>query len=875
MNRDRPSTGQDAMREVLSLVRLYRDALNDPQAGDRRQELRQLIQHRCGAVASSPTEVLDTSVTTNLLGYSERPFERAFLKSAESKITSTAADEAKVDSSKHYESENSVDLGEPDSRVQELKIRKKLDAGGNWEHVKSTALSMFRADPTVAQAARIMELAALHGGMEEAPRLFSIFQKAVPGFFAHVHKKLREYIVANMWSQGEKQMLESIAISESLEDATSIEILFEFDRLVATGRIVDAFMMSQQYWNQMYAAVKTFGEVVGYSSSKFWYTLVTLSVELGSDSMAKLYAAKIEKSDPLAVKAAQLLGRIQHESENDAGNRLTSQIMAAPTAADKLTVLFDMIDLVSRNPDDRRRWEVNEVLGHPLKLFPSIASVWQDFSRALINRRDSISVLPNLYKVFLQNADQFHPRVMDLALWDGPFCDTNWPQRYVWLSDYLKAVACLHRFVAMGMQAEPLLWTARDLMQNREHEIHFEPLSRWNELCLAASRQITTSREINPTEKTVMLSQIKLVQDVESMKREDIVRLVESNASLPVTAYNSLVAISASRLDLHLELLLLNHKAISYALSNQELDRMWILARSAGKADFVWRIATLLKFRKALKPNASNAWEISGENRKEYPLHVPQLRVVRSIADDASGMRRRLMSDLSVSGSKLALLLGTVSQDIRRFKRSANLSAFVSELESKLSTSEWAAGKEALIHRDTIIADSELLIPPAAELIPNTRWASVFTSVGARLGLYAFQWSSKYLEQTLRHLFLPSGGFRELVDIDGLTGRCLRQMSEEERLAIQNIVHCAKIMNEEDFQEMLCILVSRISTLVYSSHLDALQTLADMRMPLRVVRGLESFLLSDQYGRIRSTFGSAHETPIPASIQSISSIIIR
>jgi len=192
MNRDRPSTGQDAMREVLSLVRLYRDALNDPQAGDRRQELRQLIQHRCGAVASSPTEVLDTSVTTNLLGYSERVPSLYRYQSAESKITSTAADEAKVDSSKHYESENSVDLGEPDSRVQELKIRKKLDAGGNWEHVKSTALSMFRADPTVAQAARIMELAASHGGMEEAPRLFSIFQKAVPGFFAHVHKKLRE-----------------------------------------------------------------------------------------------------------------------------------------------------------------------------------------------------------------------------------------------------------------------------------------------------------------------------------------------------------------------------------------------------------------------------------------------------------------------------------------------------------------------------------------------------------------------------------------------------------------------------------------------------------------------------------------------------------
>jgi hypothetical protein len=873
MNRDRPSNGQDEMGEVLSLVRLYRDALNDPQAGDRRQELRQLIQNRCGAVAAdvSIPKAVPTFESKHVL--QENAFERKFEKSSEFVRSAEFKRTPQIDGIEEIATSTDFDAVDQDSRIHELKIRRKLDAGGNWEHVKATAMNMFRADPTIAQAARIMELAALHGGMEEAPRLFVIFQKTVPGFFAHVHKKLREYIVANLWAQGEKAMLESVVDSAALEDATSIEILFEFDRLVASGRLVDAFMMSQQHWNQLYAGVKTFGEVVGYPQAKFWYTLVTLSVELGSDSMAKLYAAKIEKSDPLAVRASQLLGRINHDAESSTANRLNSQIASAPTAADKLTVMFDMIDLVTRNPEDRRRWEVNEVMGHPLALFPSIASVWQDFSRALINRRDSISVLPNLYKVFLQNADQFHPRVMDLALWDGPFCDANWPHRYLWLSDYLKAVACLHRFVAMGMQAEPLLWTARDLMKNREHEIHFEPLSRWNELCSAAARQITTSREINPTEKTVMLSQIKLVQDVESMKREDIVRLVEAHSNLPVSAYNSLVAISSARLDLHLELLLLNHKAISHALSNHELDRMWILARSAGKPDFGWRIATLLKFRKSLKASVSNAWEISGENRKEYPLVVPPVRVVRSIADDASGMRRRLMSDFSIAGSKLALLLSTVSNDVRRFKRSANLSPFVHELESKLSMCEWAGGKEALIHRDTIIADSELLIPPAAELIPNTKWAAVFTSISARMGTYTFQWSPKWLEQTLRHLFLPSGGFREMVDIDGVTGRCLRQMSEEERLAIQNIVHCAKVMSEEDFQELLYILVARVSSLVYSSHLDALQTLADMRMPLRVIRGLESFILSDQYGRVRSASGSAHETPIPASIQSISSAI--
>ena len=72
-------------------------------------------------------------------------------------------------------------------------------------------------------------------------------------------------------------------------------------------------------------------------------------------------------------------------------------------------------------------------------------------------------------------------------------------------------------------------------------------------------------------------------------------------------------------------------------------------------------------------------------------------------------------------------------------------------------------------------------------------------------------------------------------------------------------------MNDDKAYEILLMFLIRLSSTSFQNHLLAFETMDKMRVPLRVRRSFENWLVSTQYSQLRMTLRSQSHMAIPES----------
>ena len=146
----------------------------------------------------------------------------------------------------------------------------------------------------------------------------------------------------------------------------------------------------------------------------------------------------------------------------------------------------------------------------------------------------------------------------------------------------------------------------------------------------------------------------------------------------------------------------------------------------------------------------------------------------------------------------------------------------------------------------------------------DSDWSLVLMTYAEKLGLNLFGWQMSRFHRLTDGLISSMSRGQEKV-LTGRVGKWLRSLSPLQRKSWYEFAKHASHMNDEKAYEILLIFLIRISSTSFQNHLLAFETIDKMRVPLRVRRSFENWLVSSQYTELRMNLRSQSHMAIPES----------
>jgi hypothetical protein len=465
-----------------------------------------------------------------------------------------------------------------------------------------------------------------------------------------------------------------------------------------------------------------------------------------------------------------------------------------------------------------------------------------------------------LLQVFADRRFQFEAPPLDKAFWE-PLLYLKHPSQAKNL--YWRAFAQIHQYVATLGADELLVWQARRTYR-QAMELTAKPFAEtWGDIHSKLLGFFRRSSRLEESKREQVLRQLKVVGNYLDVQREDIRNYLAICDRPNDAILSELQNLVRQREDWPLEVELLEHITRGLHYRNQDLARLWVLARHQRHFDLGWRVASVLAARDQLHQDVNRVWALTAERRHERGLLTLQVDDAATLLEHFEGEERQFLEAFWQIGPLLPELLAVLSRQVKAVRRSPPESSWAKSIEQALERSTvWPAAKKIYRNRE----DGQYSeIPPFADLMPDNRWASLWIAVAERFGLYAWRWQLSVLHGELEGLLSKLNRSKDLV-LPARVGKWLRGLTPAQRKSWYDLGVLSKRLSDERGYEILGSLVSRVSTLLSGQHLLGLQSLAAMGAPVRLRWDLERFILSQGYSIYRRNRRVALSLEIPETL---------
>ena len=751
-------------------------------------------------------------------------------------------------------------------------LRGKVNSGARWREMEATAWERLEKQPDVEVAASIVELAYLHGSLEDAGVALERVRKIGPAFYIEIHSGVREKLCGSLWDTRFKGAVADLVFKERENPALlPIEKRLLFLVLAKSKDPSTPWLYFRSFQREILdstyepTSIELNTDLVLIKAAK-------VGLELGDEEVARELLDLVPRDSIHRDEALQALLSINYESKfvgEETSDSIVNLVKAEGDWRERIRILHGFL-LNARDSiatSDRNRASINELLRNPLLIVPKTEESWRYLSALLVSFRDLEQKLPNLFQVFKQNATQFHSPALDFSLW-VPFLDEQ--ELTIDIDKtYWTGVAKLHQYVAQGIKYESCLWQARDLV-SRAAKGWARPLPvQWKDLLHSASIACANAPHNFEYDRQMMLKQTRIATDLNLVAIGDVEEYLRLNDNPSLVVLNELVEFARIRKAESLEFRLILIRAKSSHLTNLDLDSCWRVAVGNNCWDEAWRTATILNTRGSLNDQVRCAWEMSGEKRSRYGFHTVRDSHFQACLSGLSAPIARLINASVSVGPKLPELLAILDSDIKTIKRgSPNPKSLQGEVELFLAKIPWLpAQAKTYISNNEMASVSGAQLPAFVNVLPQNIWSYIVLNLCDRLGINAWDWRLSHLSSMIADLVPRMTSVSGVNSQSSKVARRLRDFTPDQRNAWQEIAGLSRVLSDEDAHIGFAQFVCRLATVIYQSHFEALTSLHQMRAPISLIWDLEQWIVSDGYSKVRSELGSGSRVPVPTSLK--------
>lgn len=760
-----------------------------------------------------------------------------------------------------------------DASHYELKIRQLVQVNGTWEQMAPLAWRLFELRSSVETAAHILELAFLHGDEADVMQVFNRCFAQERNFYRYVNKAVRNQLLKIFWHKPIGVQIALVLSSRRHEQwlipTEQLYVLLNMGGDPAAG---DGLSYYQSHIKEVHQAVKLVGSDLGFDDSTVFLQVARYAVDAGKHGEALNLLSKVAISSPEYQEALNLNLTIESLDRNAGQSSYFRALSEEPSWQNRVELLKSFINSTRTNEKfrDRNRSSLNILLRDPLKWIPTESDAVEMLSGCLAGGIDIEHLLPSLMTIYEQHIGKVLERPLEIALWQ-PLLDEAKMNRY----PYWRGVAHMHKYLAGHGRDEGELWHARrDLLDTPTGQSSV-PSTRlsWPSLLRWAAEWIAQSRTITVESRQCMLLQVSVAGDLSMISPADVRSYLKLNPSAPNHILVELESVARSHQDRDLEMSILRCRGLQTYLRNSDCIRIFQIARERRDYDLAWRVCTVLASRRALDEQILGSWQISGEQRKAYPIHSPRIETIEACLQGMSLHEVKLCRAIVKSGAMIPEIIASADKTMESFRvKSPASGSFEFQVDEKLNQIPWMPlQKKLYFHPGDVENPEALRVPAFAKRVPHNEWCTTLLKLIDRLGISSWNWRMSRLGSLLNSQIAFNISRADHRNFSLRSSRSTRSTTATQRAGLADLRFIAKALADEAAGLCLAKFVCRLSTAMYQNHFQALDSLQNMRVPLAVLRDLENWILSDSYSEVRKACGTASVVAVPATAYPASS----
>lgn len=813
---------------ALRLIRLRRLAEN-------RQIPARLVELYASQIQSPPAENLEVKATQD-----EVPSERQ---------AATAAGPAKVLTERGEEAE--------------LILRRLGAAEESWENMKPYVHEVFERWPRPEIAAKVAEMAFLHGSPDDLIEVLESYRESCPNFYFLVDPNVREYIVLRLWMARKEAVLNHFLHNKAFRSyLLPVEHFFVFWSLFASPKQKKAFEYFQRHQFELQKALNDFGKRLKLNPGYFYLTVGRLALAAREEVLARQLLEKIKREDAEFPQALDLLIKFDVELDENGLCPFGRKLSFEKKWENRVKLLHEFFVGCQRIEGVRHqeRNALNHLLYDPLRWFPQNAQAWGQVAKLLVKFADLAFLLPNILQVYRSRRFEYESPGLERALWE-PLLRIRCGDLSV--DAYWRCFGFIHQYVALGGEDENLIWKARRQMQ-KASELCSKPLPEtWSDIHSKLLGFVSRSFRYEEKQRLELLVKLKVAGSYLDVQSEDIRKYLDQMGVPNYDVLSELQNLVRQREDWQLELDLIQRLAYRNHYRNQDLNRLWQLSRQLNQFDLAWRVASVVQARQVLHPDIARLWGLTADRRQDRNLKAVSDQGWDVLLGDMKEDHRKFLKAVIAVGPLLPELLAVVSKFIKTQKRPLMKSNLEKEFERVVQRMPWLLASKKIYRHE---GDMELwAIPPFADILPENRWTAVFMNLADRSGILTWRWQLSFLYGEIEGLLIRLSRGKDVL-IPSRVGKWLRNLTPAQRKSWYDLGIFAKRLSDDEAQVLLGMLMARLATCMCHLHSEALDSLAAMGAPIAMRWDLERFILSPGYGRLRAQLGTAVRLEVPVSL---------
>jgi hypothetical protein len=747
------------------------------------------------------------------------------------------------------------------------KIRHVVNSGAPWHVVSELLWQRFNDDQTPEIAAHFLETAFVHSNQSDTLEIFShIMSTGLNGFYWHLHPRLRDFLVEHAPDSNLDQLYWIIAKERDATKLSGVEQAYIFLRLSMTpdkSAAWNYFRRNKIKILEVFEKSKRFGM----THQQIIYRVGELASRLGLlEESRELLQHLFKGNNP--QKHASLEARENFDNSSvtsDRGNH-GSYVLAIESAnswQERLAMINDYCDVFLKtgkttNPSPPA---LDMLVKSILQWVPESVDAWRGVGDLLVRFRNLSSQLPNLFSTFTEAAVQFYPAEIDAALWSAAL--NNSPSTP--LETFIHCTALLHRYVTNPSLGEDLLWKSYTAFHEIGASSPLMPWS-WRDLMKKSIRWAEQTQTLSDKDSSRVLAALGLAVGGSFSNKDAMSKYCALCTPLPLTLLDGLSR--STEITNHAKIAAGQIITLGFTkpLTNDELVNLWYLAVRNPSPDLAWRTASVLAARDALPTSIKPAWEISGERRAAYTPITITAKEIECALSQLSTPSQLMGQALCTLGTKLNEYL-LISGDASR--ATATLVG-TPAIEQKIAK----AVKESLVlpkpTKHVFEPSGIQMVPstaaPLAHAIVSSPWIFAARLLAERLSVPAWGWNVNELQTHAKEI-LPLIGKKPSWRTQIKRAKWLTSLNSQERSAWSALVKCTHDDDLGTTSTDLLKFICRLALILYPSHVLALKTLQQIRMPIAIIQDLEWFILSDHWSALREHHKNMVTLSVPPSLR--------
>ncbi len=746
------------------------------------------------------------------------------------------------------------------SKNRDLRIRSLIEKKANWQILEPELKLWIKESNSSGSLSRSIELAVLYNHEKNILEWLQLGKVYGSKLLSEMHERIRAKLVTEHFHDELGKLMASMLEPEMNETWLILpERLLVYKNLLTDKK--RAYTYFCQYEIELISAIQMYSRAMDYPLGAFYLATARVLLEAQDQVKARDILKNVSVNDFAFNDALKLLKNLDSDERSLLDSPTAKDIFSHSDWEARLASFESFIDQLRAAIPQYH--EATPTLNHlalkPYSLVGDHPEAISEYAKVCLSGFDLLERVPNLEAIFRANALQFHNATLEGSIWHPVMRATLINERTI----FWRAVALVHRFASGGSKYEENLLLAWKIFKAK---IDYQKLYafNWEQLLEAAAKYIRTSVALSDLEKKVMelqLSIAKCPDQITPSQMAEYFEVVPNKNYEMIKFFNSQSKYQGSD-QFNLSLLRMLGQSVWYR--NQDIERMWFVAKENKMNDLMWRTASVANFRQFMNRNLSASWSVSGENRSLYSTPNIQKTHAAYFLFDLSPYQKKLcISILNLEGS-IRDLLPEVDRSLKAYKWKATGARDV-RVTNAIGALTWLGPIKKRYSSSTRL-ESGPLPPFFAEAIPVNDWADSLGWLGEATGItYIFNRVDaiiKISEQVNMQL-QP----RPEAKIESPAVKWVKSLDHIHRAAWYEFVESLKKLSSREIEQALSVMMVRIASLLFANHTTALQSLVEMGASLTLIRSLENWILSEELTKLRALYGVESKLSLPDFMQ--------